>query len=79
VAQMESQVDTTGADGSFDLSGEMFPTDEAELILRDIDPAKDGNYKSDTVRVKLTKIEEGEGWFSGVYEAKDVVLKIEKQ
>jgi len=81
VARMESQIDTTGTDGYFELSGESFSfsADEVELSLRDIDPTKDGNYKSDTVLVRLTEVVNGEGWFQGQCEAKDLVLKVEKQ
>jgi len=74
-----SQTDTTGTDGSFELSGDVLSSQDFKVILRDIDPDKDGNYKSDTVQIQLTQVEDAEGWCAGKFEAKDVVLNVEEQ
>lgn len=74
-----SQVDTTGTDGSFEISGNTFPTEELQLRLKDIDPAKDGNYKSTGTTVQLKQTADGNGhWFKGTFEATDVTLKVEE-
>ena len=73
------QVDTTGFDGSFEISGNTLPTEELQLRLKDIDPAKDGNYKSAETTVQLQQTADGKGhWFKGTFEAADVVLKVEE-
>lgn len=73
------QVDTTSFDGSFEISGNTLPTEELQLRLKDIDPAKDGNYKSAETTVQLQQTADGKGhWFKGTFEAADVVLKVEE-
>lgn len=74
-----SQVDTTGTDGSFEISGNTFPTEKLEVRIKDIDPAKDGNYKSTETTVQLKQVKEGDGrWFKGTFEASGAVLKVEE-
>lgn len=74
------QVDTTGIDGSFEISGNTFPLKEFKVQLKDIDPEKGGSYKSKEEIVPLTKIKDGKGhWNEGTFEARDVVLKAEKE
>ena len=74
-----SQVDTTGTDGSFEISGNTFPTEKLEVRIKDIDPAKDGNYKSTESTVQLKQVKEGDGrWFKGTFEASGAVLKVEE-
>ena len=74
-----SQVDTTGLDGSFEISGNTFPTEKLEVRIKDIDPAKDGNYKSTETTVQLKQVKEGDGrWFKGTFEASGAVLKVEE-
>lgn len=74
-----SQVDTTGTDGSFEISGNTFPAEKLEVYLKDIDPADNGNYKSTGTTVQLKQVEEGKGhWFKGTFEASDAILKVEE-
>ena len=74
-----NQVDTTGLDGSFEISGNTFPTEKLEVRIKDIDPAKDGNYKSTETTVQLKQVKEGDGrWFKGTFEASGAVLKVEE-
>ena len=74
-----SQVDTTGLDGNFEISGSTFPTEELQLRLKDIDPAKDGNYKSTETTLQLKPTADGNGhWFKPSFEATDVTLKVEE-
>lgn len=75
-----SDADTTGTDGLFSISGDDFPCNTVKVMLRDIDPDKDGKYKADTLTIQLTKIGDGDGhWYGGEYEARDVILKVEEQ
>ena len=76
----QNQIDTTGADGSFMIYGNTFPTKELEVEIKDIDPEKDGNYKNGQVLVPLKQVNKGNGhWYDGAFEATDAVLKIERQ
>ena len=73
------QVDTTGVDGRFEISGNTFPTEKLQVRLKDIDPAKDGNYRSTVDTVQLKKVKDGSGhWFEGSFENSDAVLKVEE-
>ena len=74
-----SQVDTTGVDGSFEISGNTDPTEKLHVRLKDTDPAKDGNYKSTEANIQLKKVKDGNGhWFEGTFENSDAVLKVEE-
>jgi len=70
--------DTTGVDGSFQIQGVAFPNTSLEVELHDIDPKKDGEYEDAQATVQLEQVGKGSGsWYSGSYEAKDVVLKMD--
>lgn len=75
-----TQIDTTGIDGSFELSGSAFPGTELKVFLKDIDPEKDGRYKDTEASIKLVQVKPGSGhWYEGTFEADDAVIRIEKQ
>jgi len=73
------QVDTSGADGSFEIHGETWPASELEVQLRDIDSVKYGTYKSSREEIPLKQVEEGSGsWYFGSFTAEGVILKMEE-
>lgn len=72
--------DTTLTDGSFEISGNAFYFVDFPVELKDIDPEKDGSYKSVKTTVHLDKVKDGTGsWHWGTFEAKDAVLKMEEE
>lgn len=75
-----TQVDTTNVDGSFEISGNIFPESEFSVDFRDIDPDNNGSYESGSQTIPLVKVKEGKGaWYEGAFEAVDVVVKVEKK
>lgn len=75
-----SQIDTTGTDGSFEISGNTWPETNIRVDLRDIDPEKDGNYMNTQATVHLKQVKKGNGhWNEGLFEADDVILKVTKR
>lgn len=74
-----NQIDTTGTDGSFEISGNTWPQDEIQIELKDIDPEKDGSYASSMETVLLEQVKKGTGsWYSGAFEAEGVILKMDE-
>lgn len=74
------QTDTTDANGCFEICGNSFPAENFEVEITDIDPLKDGNYKSAQAVIKLSQVKKGNGhWYNGAFEANDAILEIEKQ
>jgi len=71
------QVDTTGTDGSFSISGqEGSPFGLIVVDLKDID-SENRKYKFVRVPITLQEVKEGLGnWHEGYFEAVDVVLKM---
>lgn len=68
----------TSADGSFDVRGYDFPSEKRLLKFTDVDGEENGRYFTDDVEVSLVKTETGDGhWFSGVYIAEDVLVRLE--
>lgn len=78
--QMWESADTvfTSADGSFDVHGYDFPSEKRLLKFTDVDGEENGMYFTDDVELSLVKKETGDGrWFSGVYIAEDVLVRLE--
>ena len=74
-----TQTDTTGVDGSFEIYGNTWPEKEFQIELKDIDPEKDGSYASKIETVNLKQVKKGSGsWYSGAFEAEGVILKMDE-
>lgn len=68
----------TAADGSFLISGTAI---SPSLNFEDIDgPENGGEFADKTEEIAVSQIEKGDGsWYMGKYEAKGVVIKMEKK
>ena len=79
-ARYGSQIDTTDADGGFYIEGNSFSSKDFQVSLKDIDLEAHGAYKDALETIQLKQVKEGDGhWYEGAFEAKEVILKMEKQ
>ena len=71
--------DVTGADGKFSIESDGISYPD-KLIVKDIDGEENGLYRDKEAPLgKFTQVKKGSGWYSGFYEAQDVVITVEKE
>lgn len=67
----------TSDDGSYELRGSFFPSDELEVKFTDVDGEENGGwFLTKRQNVKLKQQTEGEGWYSGIFGASGVDINM---
>ena len=65
----------TNSAGTFSRTMSTYPEDYIQITYNDVDgPANDGEYQSQTVSVKVSKLGDGKGpWNHGTYKAESII------
>ena len=79
---MSSMVDTTDANGNFEVNVKDTPWENKGILVRDIDGAKNGSFESEVVNVEfgepVLEGKEKSRWYLGVRKA-DVTVKMKRK
>lgn len=66
----------TSEKGEFVCEGFTFPDGSVKLTFEDVDGEENGTYLPQDIEVKVSKIEDGEGWMAGMYISDDVFVRL---